>query len=291
MKCHCVKHCSALETQRLEDGSHPQAAHSREHKGPANTWQPEHFLVEAQMTARENRKKTTPLKEYCWTAKGRLSQTSRNRAVQAEKRHIWGTEVRGNPACCRHRSPGAAETGRWEDKEKGQVTSQPLSHSCAAETRDTHDSLHWQLWPSQTAQSRRWMSTYKVQLNLSERKSAHQAPQAVLTQGPLGAWRRRWADLPQLPCNPEGRPAEQGEGGYPSARHEATHCLLSLLGGCWVWSADLLHVLSLSITSLPHWEAKYSTGVSGHKKRLQSTGPDDKETLDPAKEFMLACYR
>lgn len=38
--------------------------------------------------------------------------------------------MRGNPACCRHRSPGAAETGRWEDKEKGQVTSQPLSQLC-----------------------------------------------------------------------------------------------------------------------------------------------------------------
>lgn len=37
-----------------------------------------------------------------------------------------------------------------------------------------------------------------------------------------------------LPCNPEGRPAEQGEGDCPSARHEATHCLLSLRGGCWV---------------------------------------------------------
>ena len=89
----------------------------------------------------EQGKKTTRLKEYYWTEKGRMSQTRRGLSRQ-KNGTCKGTAVRGNPACYRHAAPELLKPGRWEVRQKEQVTSQPLSHSCDAETRDIHDLFH-----------------------------------------------------------------------------------------------------------------------------------------------------
>ena len=63
-----------------------------------------------------------------------------------------------------------------------------------------------------------------------ERKEKGSGPTNSPNAGPLGAHGRWWADLPQLPLDPEGRPAEQW-GALPFSTKQ-THYLLPLHGGC-----------------------------------------------------------
>ena len=83
----CQTLCSVLETQTRRWVTPSSRTEHKAPQGPANTWHNRRtsWWRFRWRPVRTGEKKTTPLKEYYWIEKGRMSQTSRKRAVQAEK--------------------------------------------------------------------------------------------------------------------------------------------------------------------------------------------------------------
>ena len=117
----------------------------------------------------EQEKKKTPLSRNTTESKrvGWVRQAGRGLSRQ-KNGACKGTAVRGNPACCRH-----APRNCWNRKLGGQTEgtghlSTPESQLWRRNSGHTRLISHWQLRPSQTAQSRWWTSIYKkVQLTAS----------------------------------------------------------------------------------------------------------------------------
>ena len=291
MKCHCVKHCSVLETQRLEDGSHPQAAHSREHKGPTNTWQPEHFLVQAQMTAGRT---------------GRKPPLSRNTAEP--QRGGW---VRQAGTGLSRQKGDTFEAQRCEETRGAVITAAPelLKQEGGRTNRRDRSPLS----PWVTAVPRK-LGTHTTHFTLTIMAQSDGAEQAM-DVNIQGATQSEQEEIGS--SGPTGSPNTGPLGSMKEAVSRSSPTALQSwrkagwagrrgIPFCQAWSNALLtfppwRVLGVKCWLAPCFESfdHFPSPLRGQilyrciwtQKRLQSTRPDDKETLDPAKEFMLVCYR